>query len=96
MTPPVSRDHWPGINCDVGQLSNNVSVTYRFAIQVPAGASNAYQTWFTASGNEGTSNQGSNQDAFFALGNITVDPTNLCSRCELLRVRYRGLRTSDL
>jgi hypothetical protein len=69
----------PGIKCDVGQLSNNVAVTYRFAIQVPEGASNTYQTWLTASGNEGTSNQGSNQDAFFALGTITVDPTNPCS-----------------
>jgi hypothetical protein len=69
----------PGIKCDVGQLANNVSVTYRFAIQVPTNASNTYQTWFTASGNEGTSNQGSNQDAFFALGTITVDPASPCS-----------------
>jgi hypothetical protein len=72
----------PGIKCDVGQLPNNAAVTYRFAIQVPASnpdASTAYQTWFTASGNEGTSSKGSNQDAFFALGSITVDQTNPCS-----------------
>ena len=65
------------IKCEVGQVPNNVAVTYRLAIQVPAfaesPASNDYQTWFTASGNEGTSNQGSNQDAFFALGTIRVD-----------------------
>ena len=66
------------IKCDVGQLANNASVTFRFAIQVPAfdtaaGAPNTYQAWFTASGNEGTSNEGSNQDAFFALGSIKVD-----------------------
>ena len=68
----------PGIKCDVGQLANNATAKYRFAIQVPAGASNT-TTWFTASGNEGTSNQGSNQDAFFALGNIHVDPATACS-----------------
>ena len=45
----------PGIKCDVGQLSNNATAKYRFAIQAPAGASNDYQAWFTASGNEGTS-----------------------------------------
>ena len=72
------------IKCDIGQLSNNASVTFRFAIEVPAfnsavGASNAYKTWFTASGNEGTSNKGSNQDAFFALGTINVDPNTLCA-----------------
>ena len=71
-------------------------MTYRFAIQVPAGASNAYQTWFTASGNEGTSNQGSNQDAFFALGTVTVDPTNLCSDANFFTSGTRGLRYSDL
>jgi len=70
------------IKCDVGQLANNASVTFRFGIQVPAnntGASIAYQTWFTASGNEGTSNQGSNQDAFFALGTVNVDATTPCA-----------------
>jgi hypothetical protein len=72
------------IACDVGQIPNNTAVTYRLAIQVPAfntasGASNAYQTWFTASGNEGTSNEGSNQDAFFALGTVNVDPNTLCA-----------------
>jgi hypothetical protein len=67
------------IKCDIGQLSNNASVTFRLAIQVPAGAPSTSQTWFTASGNEGTSNQGSNQDAFFALGTIAVDPANPCS-----------------
>ena len=75
---PVPAATGPGISCDVGQLPNNASVTYRFAIQVPAGAA-AYQTWFTASGNEGTSNQGSNQDAFFALGTITVDAASTCA-----------------
>ena len=70
--------------CDVGQVANNVAVKFRFAIEVPAfnaaaGASNDYQTWFTASGNEGTSNQESNQDAFFALGTVRVDPANACS-----------------
>ena len=61
-------------------------MTFRFGIQVPAGAA-TYQTWFTASGNEGTSNQGSNQDAFFALGTVAVDPSTLCAECELLRLR---------
>jgi len=72
------------VKCDVGQLGDNAAVTYRFAIQVPAfdtaaGASNVHSTWFTASGNEGTSNQGSNQDAFFALGTVTVDQPTPCS-----------------
>jgi len=71
------------IRCDVGQLPNNASVTFRFAIEVPAfapsPASNSYQTWFTTSGNEGTSNQGSNQDAFFALGTVNVDQPTTCS-----------------
>ena len=44
-----------------------------------SGAANAYKTWFTASGNEGTSNQGSNQDAFFALGTINVDRRTPCA-----------------
>jgi hypothetical protein len=70
------------IKCDIGQVGNNVSVTYKFAIQVPQNTTAApvdYQTWFTASGNEGTSNQGSNQDAFFALGTVRVDPANACA-----------------
>jgi hypothetical protein len=70
------------IKCDMGTVANNVSVTYKLAIQVPqntTAASVDYQTWFTASGNEGTSNQGSNQDAFFALGTVKVDPANACS-----------------
>ena len=82
MTDLVPASTGRDIKCDIGQLANNASVTFRFGIQVPANstsASTAYQTWFTASGNEGTSNQGSNQDAFFALGTITVDPTTSCS-----------------
>jgi hypothetical protein len=80
LTHPVSTGR--DIKCDIGQLGNNASVTFRIGISVPANstsASAAYQTWFTASGNEGTSNQGSNQDAFFALGTITVDPTTPCT-----------------
>jgi len=73
----------PGISCDVGQLVTNASLTFRFAIQVPAFVPptnpNVYQTWLTVSGNEGTSNQGSNQDAFFALGDINVGPNTPCS-----------------
>ena len=76
---PVPAATGPGISCDVGQLPNNASVTYRFAIKVPVSGATAYKTWFTTSGNEGTSNQGSNQDAFFALGTINVDAPNPCA-----------------
>jgi hypothetical protein len=71
-----------GIQCDVGQLATNASVTFRLAIKVPAydpATPNTYKTWLTVSGNEGTSNEGSNQDAFFALGNINVGPNTACS-----------------
>lgn len=76
VVPAPTTGPGRGISCDVGQLASGASVTFRFALQVPAyspTASNAYQAWFTASGNEGTSNQGSNQDAFFALGTVNVE-----------------------
>lgn len=92
-----------GISCNVGQLANGVAVTYRFAIQVPTnspiGSSKAYQTWFTASGNEGTSNEGSNQDAFFALGTINVGPTTDCVNANFFpsgTVQNFGPATCDL